>query len=488
MKKTFTTSFTALLLSAIALLDPQQATAQDDKVEGYANVYLKVKAVPDGGGQVFPYFQESSIKVWKSDWDFKQAVPVGTIMGSYISMFYLYNKSNTADGYTFGGWYEDDGNGVFDLDKDVFLGNEEEYVYMTVLDDNITIYPTQAAAKSGIAPSEPTATIFAYFTRGARVGLSYYQDDYNDLHANSGTVWISKTANEPGDQVTVRAIPNDGYQFEYWQDADSRGNIITRENPYTFTVQGGERLYAYFTATDSPVLEFPEEGGYRVEIINDSWVPTDEALNNGFHVYVFEGEDLVRTDEGKIYLDASKPEAQLDVIQWKGRPSLLYGKGQVRFAYKLKFGWGRESVDLVQWSGNNGVTLTGDVIYVYVFVPELGAFIQFGTTDELNINATPSVKVPAQLAYFSMSAFDLTDDQGNIPTVIGLSPETYDLGMSDGKTALENLLNEVLGIGDVHLDTTTIRGQRVYTLSGVEVKTTPEKGVYIVNGKKVVLK
>ena len=88
------------------------------------------------------------------------------------------------------------------------------------------------------------------------------------------------------------------------------------------------------------------------------------------------------------------------------------------------------------------------------------------------------------MAYFSMSAFDLTDDDGNIPTVIGLSPETYDAGVAGRDSALEQLA----GIGGVTVGTTTLNGQKVYTLSGVEVKSTGEKGVYIVNGKKVVLK
>jgi hypothetical protein len=110
-------------------------------------------------------------------------------------------------------------------------------------------------------------------------------------------------------------------------------------------------------------------------------------------------------------------------------------------------------VDLVQWSGDKGVSLTGDVIYVYVFVPEIGAFLQYGTTDDFAPNYTPSVNVPAHLAYFSMSAFDLTDDEGNIPTVIGLSPETYDRGMTDGQAALERLLAGDTGKkGDVNGD------------------------------------
>ena len=484
MKKFFTQTFATLLLTTLALSTTQQVQAQDDvDVVGYANLFIKVKAVPQGGGQVFPFYQESNIKVWRDEWNSKQPVPVGSMMDTYFTMLYLYAKPSLDAGYTFAGWYLDDGDGEFDMDKDQLLSDKEEYLNLMTIDDEASVYATQAEARAGAFPSEPTDVVFAYFSRGARVALSYYQDDYLDLHANCGTVWISKKVNEPGDEVTVRAIANDGYHFEYWQDASEMGNIISRENPYTFTVKGGECLYAYFTADDSPVFNLPEEGGFVVANLNQPWVPTDESLKNGAMVLVLEGEDMKRTADGKVYLDMSSEDAQINVTQWQNAPSIIYGKGEVRFAYKLKYGVARSNNALVRWSGNKGASLSGDVIYVYVFIPELGAFIQYGTTDEFNVNATPTVQVPASVAYFSMSAFDLTDAQGNIPTVIGLSPETYDQGIAGRDNALEQLAS----ISGAQLNATSLQGQKAYTLSGVEVKLTGQKGVFIVNGKKVVL-
>ena len=438
MKRTLTQTFAALLLMTLGLLAGQQIHAQDIDVEvvGYANVFIKVKAVPGDGGKVFPFYKESSVKVWRDEWDYKQAVPVGTPYGVYSTMLYLY--ANSADDYVFAGWYLDDGDGEFDIEKDEFLSDEDTHIEMFYLDDDVTLYETQAQAKSGTKPTEPSDIVFAYFTNGATVSMSYYQDDAYFHHGNCGSVWISKQINSPGDEVTVRAIPNDGYHFAYWQDASRLGNIVSTENPYTFTVQGGEHLYAYFMADDAPEIELPEEGGFAVVNFYDTWVLSDESIKNGAMVLFVEAEDMTRTDDGKVYLDMSKELAQSIYSQWRYAPTVIYGKGKVTFAYKIGIGIADE---LLKWSGSKGVTLTGEMLYAYVFVPELGAFIQYGTTDDFSESYTPSIKVPANLVYFTMSAYDLTDDEGNIPLVIGLSPETYDKGVAGRDSALEKINN-----------------------------------------------
>ena len=479
MKKHLTFSFAALLLTAVALFTPRQASAQDESILGYTNLHFLVKAVPQDAGRVFPSVQQSGISVWRSEWDWKQSAPVSSMFGINFAAFFL-NAKAMDDNYIFAGWYVDDGDGVFDIEKDEHVSDQTEYYCTVMLDDDAVVYDTQAAARNGAFPESPTQTFFALFTNGASVGMSYYQDE-SEPHANCGTVWISKTVNEPGDEVTIRAIPNEGYHFAYWQDANYLGNIVSTDNPYTFKVKGGERFYAYFMADNAPVFDLPEEGGFVVANVNATWCLSDESIKNGAAIVYVEEEDLTRTDDGKIYLDMSKDEAKNLYTPWREQPMLLYGKGRVTFSYKLTFGF---SVgQLMKWSGK-GTTVSNEMTYVYVFIPELGAFVQYGTTDEFNPTATAAVNIPANLCYFSMSAFDLTDDNGNIPTVIGLSPETFDKALAGYMEALDKLAS----IGNVKLRQTSLLGHKVYTLSGVEVKTTPEKGVYIVNGKKVVMK
>lgn len=483
MKKLLLKTLPAMLLAALTLV-PQNLRAQDDLgVIGYTNIWVDIKAAPQGGGKVFANTQQSVTKLWRDQISFKQPVGVAELMGANVTVMFLYAQPATADGYAFAGWYYDDGDGELDIAKDEYLGADLEYYLLSALADDAVIYDTQAAARNGQQPSQPDGTVFAYYTRGATVGLAYYQDDA-PLHANCGTVYVSKPVSEPGDEVTVRALPNDGFQFEYWADAQLMGDPVSRENPYTFTVQGGEKLYAYFTAIDAPEYDFPEEGGYKTIQVNQTWVLSDEALKAGAVSLGLAKEDLMRTDDGKVYLDQTAEDARYDVTFWQGTPTILYGKGKVRFAYKMQYGFSRGNDPLVKWSGN-GTTVSSEITYVYVFIDELGAFIQIGNTDTfVNPNAPTSIKVPAGVAYIAIPAFDLTDDEGNIPTVIGLSPETYDRGVAGRDHALDVLT----ALDGVRSGSRTIRGQKVYTLSGVEVQQTAERGVYIVNGKKVIIK
>ena len=76
----------------------------------------------------------------------------------------------------------------------------------------------------------------------------------------------------------------------------------------TFTVKGGERLYAYFTAIDAPSVEMPADGAYRMVVFTQPWIMTDLTMMNGAHVVVLESEDLKRDAEGRVYLDASNED------------------------------------------------------------------------------------------------------------------------------------------------------------------------------------
>lgn len=472
MRTTFTTHLSlATLALLMAASIPTQA--QDVELVGYTNVWTRLQATPDGGGQVCATTTANGLKTWKGTVDFQQTVQVGSILGTNVTMFYAFARPT--DGYTFVGWYDDtDGNGLFDPSIDEQLDTAEEYIVIDVLGDDAAVYTTQAEAKSGTKPTAVQHTIFAYFTHGATIGVTDYQGDGLN-GAQCGSVFVDKPVNEPGDVVTARALPNDGFQFEYWQSKSSKGDIVSRENPYQFTVQGGERLYAYFTAIDAPRVELPAEGGFAVLDLAGPWVMTDESMKAGAHILVMEAEDLTRTADGKTYLDMSREESHIDIGQASGLPTIVYGKGTVSFAFKMTYGYARKQTSdaLVHWSGASGATVKGENLYIYAFRPEVGAFIAIGNTDQiLNPTAATTFRVPARQAYFSMSAFDLVDSQGNIPAIIGLSPETCDQALA--------------GIDDAQRPTLNV--QHMYDLQGRQLRQLPRRGLYISGGKKFLIK
>ena len=478
MKKTFTLFTLATLLTNVFTLISNSAKAQDMEQVGFANVYIKVISTPSGAGTACMTVDDSGLKQYRESYEFKQTLPVylmsmevnGKTGAVLFTTYYLYAKA--ADGHIFNGWYNDTNkDGQLDKALDEHISDNSTYIVTAIIEDDTEIYTTKAEATAAGFAAEPDI-IFASFTSGAMVTTSYYQDAD---HANCGSVFIDKESNEPGDVVTVRAIPNDGFRFEYWEDSQLMGNVISTENPYTFTVEGGEKLYAYFTAIDAPSVELPEEGGYAAFCPNAPWVMHDEAMKNGAHILVLEQEDLVKTADGKIYLDSEKEDVLVDLAQQNGLPTIVSGKGTVRFAYKFLYGMQRSKEPLVRWSGDNGVTLTGENFYFYTFNDDLGAFIQYANTDlNLNPNASTRVTIEPQKAYLWMSAYDLADDNGNIPAVIGLSEATYDAAFA--------------GIEGVKIDTFEVNGQKIHTISGVEVQSTGEKGIYIINGKKVLVK
>jgi hypothetical protein len=249
-------------------------------------------------------------------------------------------------------------------------------------------------------------------------------------------------------------------------------------------VEGGEKLYAYFKSDEAPSFNLPEDGGYLMVKIDRNWMLSDESLKNGAAILTLSPADLVLKD-GKAYLDTDRLDAETgEAMAWSkvshsrsDVPTLISGSGTVDFAFNWGYDYGRQEGSLVKWSTNKGIEVkgNGEPVYVYVFSNDLGAFVQYGNTDKMvNPNAPSSVKVPANYAYFSMTAYDLADSSGNIPKAIGLSPESYD--------------NAIAGISPTQLTPINVKGTKMYSLSGVEVQTTSQKGVFIVNGKKIFIK
>lgn len=471
--------------AVLMLLSATAASAQPEFTETWVQTWVRLVAVGDGCRVAATQIDGTGTPVYRETLDWKTQLPV-----MYSAAAFLAAHARAAEGYAFVGWYIDDGDGVFDAEKDEYAGGYKDDGTLLAIDiQNFgDEYDTRDEAKRAEVPTAPQAIIFAYFSNGVNVGISEKQGHEEEWYPNAGAVDISKYPNSPGDEVTVEAFPADGYEFAYWRTryytGDIKGEVVSFDNPYTFTVTAGETLYAVFRDLEAPSFDFPEEGGWKAVNLNDNWVLDDVS---DCTIFIFNPEDIVRAD-GRTLLNTDDEEAQYRFAQWKDLPTLMYGRGHVSFLFRWPYGYSRQN-PIVMWSGTAGTSVTGSATddvphYVYVFKEDVEAFILWGHTDFIwhPDEAKTNIQVPANTAYINMLASDLTDDEGNIPSVIALSPESYDY-------ALEHLTELVTGV-----EALPVRGEAsvgdtpIYTLGGLNVRATNQPGIYIVNGKKVAVR
>ena len=299
--KTFTIFKRAAVVVTAMLTTASGLQAQEiGEVEGYANVYITAKVVPTGGGRVWLSVNKpgQGLPSWKTD-----ESKLNRVMPVSADYIYFYANAQPLGENIFGGWYLDDGDGVLDMTKDELLNTDEQALIVfdaVELTGSDSYYETEAEANAATKPTEPQAVIFALFTNGATVKPDDYMKKF-------GSVSIDKPNNTIGDRVTVSATPIEGYRFEYWKSKqgstlfDTDKGIISRQNPYTFTVKGGEKLYAYFSAINAPTYEFPAEGGWKVLDFNNTtgaWVLHEQSQAI---CYLFDMSDL-EYENGQLVL------------------------------------------------------------------------------------------------------------------------------------------------------------------------------------------
>lgn len=488
MKRIFTLLMTAL---AVATFAPMSTAAQEmGELQGYVSVFVRVQASTPGTGRVAVTPPSGGLDTYKETVDFQRTLPVS------MGCVYFNIKARPNDGFKFGGWYIDDGDGVFDITKDTFDSDEEKSLIFLPLSylgfaDDFEPYATEAEAKMAQQPTEPQMIIFARYTNGASVYVDYMQE-------HCGTVEISNPNNQKGDQVTIKAIPNEGYQFEYWKTgrgsqifATNRDTSVSHDAEWTFTVEGGEIYYAYFSAIDAPVFNLPEEGGWVAAAFNHSWFLHEQA---DAMIYNPVMGDILTNADGQSFFNQDDEAAWYDntrhfhnAMRGMGNnATLIYGRGEVRFTnYVPGLGFDR-ALNILEWSGNKPYTIQdkGNVhgYHVWAFKPELKAFVEIGTTDEYSDAYTESVTVPANTCYICLEGIEIADPVTDfIPTIIGLTPEDYD--------------KAVLGIDEtLHTSPFALHSSAVYDLQGRQLSNSQSsnsqisKGLYIQGCKKFFVK
>lgn len=472
MKTTFT-SMRALLV-ALTCLFAIPTVAQE--LQGYIKVFVRVLPSTEGSGKVSVLPPSGGLDTYKTQYDFQKVLPVA------MDMIYFKAKANPTSGYQFGGWYFDNGDGQFDMTKDEYINAEKSTTIFVPLalmgfTDETPIFSTENEAAMAPAPTEPQVIIYAHFTNGATVMVDHTQE-------HCGTVEISKPLNTIGDIITIKAIPAEGYEFKYWKTgqgsqimSQKKDTSVSTEAEWTFEVKGGECYYAYFQSVTAPTFDFAPEGEWKTFVLDRAWILDEQA---DAMIYNPNMGDIITNDKLQTYFNLDDEDAWYDSARGNQQVTLMYGKGHVNFTHYIPgLAFDRRD-NILLWSGSKGLEVKDPNqlnYYVYAFKPSLNAFVQIGTTDEWAEDRTESVSVPKNTCYLQLEAerlfIELSDNTEYIPKVIGMSPEAFD--------------QATLGINTLSAEPSGFN-RGLFDLQGRRLSKTPAKGLYIMGGKKHLVK
>ena len=100
----------------------------------------------------------------------------------------------------------------------------------------------------------------------------------SSVSGGGGSIVGANTQYSKNSQVTVTAVPNDGYDLDYW---DLNGTILTA-NPLTFTITQNSTLVAYFKEKPNVTVTFDDDTKATVskeEVGKDLYVVIDPIDN-----------------------------------------------------------------------------------------------------------------------------------------------------------------------------------------------------------------
>ncbi|MBR1469621.1 MAG: hypothetical protein IJ605_05885 [Prevotella sp.] len=466
MKKIFTPK--SLLVAAFALLMSADVFAGTK----YTPVYGQVLAYPTGAGKVYGLMNstnatpdESTNYSEPSDvidvkFVYKGATPTGWFDGHAVA----------EEGWVFAGFAEEkyvDGEPVLpeeveDTDNPANL-RVRSAVYTTS-----NMFSSLEEAQDAGFPEQPDVVYYALFT--------HVTPRISEINSRLGAVSIDKTVNYVGQEVTITAevdpaAENYNTTFSHWVEK-STGKVIT-ENPYTFTVEKADEYEAVFNSDLLFEVEFPEDGGY-VEWYHDcqAYFPTAVEQRNFLQGYLKKNEDRTYFD---IEYTASYIEAKT--------AGYLYGKGKQTFmedpTETEPSGFNFYGSPFEDWSGEEGVmvdtlthviTIGSGLSAEEVPVGDITAYL----FDEPNncFNRVEDGFVPANRVFLAIpqQIFDELEE-GFVPDVIYLTAEE----------------EEIDGIGGVKVGS-AVKNGNTYTIDGRMVSKPNQKGVYIYDGKKLILR
>ena len=209
-------NFKILLLLMFFAFAGKDAWANDTKYYSYHIIDVK----PSGAGKVYSTTKTENGENTNFNSCVDPPYTQNWHTGNSTNTLYLLAKAN--DGYVFSHWEDQDGNTVTSSNP-----------------GQVSAHCAQNNSESG--PGDYNGTYYAVFVPTQAVEV------YTE-NANFGTVSISDSQNEIGQTITLTAHE---YLFQHafvgWRK-EANGQIVSNENPYTFTIteQNQGKYYAVF--------------------------------------------------------------------------------------------------------------------------------------------------------------------------------------------------------------------------------------------------
>lgn len=454
-KKFYLMRWTKRLFAIAFLYLAATATSLAGDANGYFDYYATLQSYPSGAGKVYAEVYGSDLTYTNElDEPFSDmTTPADSIEVMFIAKGYdqmsFYGYGDPEEGWSFVGF-----SAATRDANDNFVFNDN-----IISSDNgamLNIHPTIQGEDLNTAqmcfPLAPDTAYYALFTRVAPQ-IAVGQESL-------GTVVSSKVCNDIGDDITLTATPNDPEhtRFAYWLNKDTGEKLTT--NPLNIHVEGPAYYEAHFDCDSALYLNFPEKGGYKVFYCDSAVsIPSNVEVKT-FNYQMGDYGDSVRYNaESKKFYQVPGSTGFSNYAQ---EPVILYGKGEATFV-KNTDGVNPYPTSYFRWSGAKGVKVSDLSVLNHYYTVNLDKQ-QFELLDK---DAT----IPANTIYWALpneryEVYDVT----NAPKVIYWYEPTAD-GIDQVTTDKVNKPTRKMGIYN-------LQGQKVNQMTG--------KGIYIINGKKVI--
>lgn len=423
--------------------------------KGYFDYYASLISYPSGAGKVYAEVYGTDITTTNElDEPYSDmSTPANSVEVMYIAKdnnqqsFFAYAEPN--DGWSFLGFSA----ATRDADNNfVFNDNIIENYSGAMLTINPTINAEDLTSAQMLYPLAPDTAYYALFARVVPQ-IAVGQESL-------GTVSSSITCNDIGDDITLTASPNDPEhtRFDYWVNKNTGERTTT--NPLNIKVKGPAYYEAHFQCDSAIVINFPEEGGYKIFYCDSAVsVPSNVQIEN-FNYTEGDYGDSVRykADTQQFYQEPSTS----GYSNYAHEPVILYGSGEATFV-KNTDGDNPFPTSYFRWSGDNEVEVSQLSVLNHYYTVNLETQ-QFELLDDEAV-------IPANTIYWALpneryEVYNVTE----APKIIYWYEPTTDGIQQIGNNKTQRQPNKV----------------GIYNIQGQKVSQLTNKGLYIVNGKKVI--